>query len=206
MIKAADLKAWVTEARSLCLEHGRAEIGDQKIGQILATAPGGDDGVWPCGPVREVLEDVASQEIAIGMGIAVYNSRGFHRRSEDGADERALAAKYHTWSRQLAALYPAFLSADGLDPADRPGLLAGRSWPDPPPHRNRELSCGSTMSTLIFLPPPGMSAGPGTAASQDPGRRELRKPNAFSGCSGAGGKHATLPIKTLVTEPGRVNR
>jgi hypothetical protein len=64
-IKATDLKAWVTEARSLCLEHGRVEIGDQKIGQILAAAPVGDDGIWPCGPVREVLEDVASPEIAI---------------------------------------------------------------------------------------------------------------------------------------------
>jgi hypothetical protein len=78
-ISAADLRAWVTEARSLCLEHGRAEIGDQKIGQILAAAPVGDDGIWPCAAVREVLEDVASPEIAIGMAIAVYNSRGLHR-------------------------------------------------------------------------------------------------------------------------------
>jgi hypothetical protein len=105
-IKTVDLKAWVMEARALCSEHGRADIGDQKIGQILAAAPVGADGVWPCEPVREALEDVASQEIAIGMGIAVYNSRGFHRRSEDGADERALASKYRAWSRQLAFEYP----------------------------------------------------------------------------------------------------
>jgi hypothetical protein len=105
-IRVADLKAWVIEARSLCLEHGRAVIGDQKIGQILAAAPVGDDGIWPCAAVREVLEDVASLEIAIGMGIAVYNSRGFHARSEDGADERALASKYRTWSHQLAFEYP----------------------------------------------------------------------------------------------------
>ena len=30
-ISTADLKAWVTEACSLCREYGRAEIGDQKI-------------------------------------------------------------------------------------------------------------------------------------------------------------------------------
>ena len=94
------------EARLLCLEHGRAEIGDQKIGQILAAAPVGDDGIWPCAAVREVLEDVASPEIAIGMGVAVYNSRGVHSRSEGGADERALASKYRTWSRQLVFEYP----------------------------------------------------------------------------------------------------
>jgi addiction module HigA family antidote len=105
-ISATDLKTWVTEARSFCSEHGRAEIGDEKIGQILAAAPVGSDGVWPCEPVREVLEDVASPSIATGMGIAVYNSRGMHRLSEDAADERALASKYRTWSRKLAFEYP----------------------------------------------------------------------------------------------------
>jgi hypothetical protein len=44
MIKAADLKAWLIEVRSLCLEYGRAKIGDQQIGRILAAAPVGDDG------------------------------------------------------------------------------------------------------------------------------------------------------------------
>jgi hypothetical protein len=105
-INAADLKTWVTEARSLCLEHGRAAIGDQKIGQILAAAPVGDDGIGPCKPVREVLEDIASPEIALGMGVAVYNSRGMHYLCEDGAEDRALALKYRTWSRQLAFEYP----------------------------------------------------------------------------------------------------
>jgi hypothetical protein len=105
-LNAADLKAWVTEARSLCREYGRAEIGDERIGQILAAAPAGDDGIWPCQPVREVLEDIASPEMALGIGVAVYNSRGVHFRDEDGAEDRALALKYRTWSRQLAFEYP----------------------------------------------------------------------------------------------------
>jgi hypothetical protein len=52
--------------------------------------------------VREVLEDIASPEIATGLGVAVYNPRGMHARSEDGAGERALAAKYRAWARKLA--------------------------------------------------------------------------------------------------------
>ena len=68
----------IRETRSLCREYGRAEIGDQKIGQILSAAPVGDDGIWPCAAVREVLEDVASPEIARGIGVGVYNARGFH--------------------------------------------------------------------------------------------------------------------------------
>ncbi len=105
-IKAANLKAWMIEVRALCLEYGRAKVGDQKIGQILAAAPVGDDGVWPCVPVREVLEEIGSPDIATGMGIGVYNARGVCVRGEGGAQERELAAKYHTWSQQLAFEYP----------------------------------------------------------------------------------------------------
>ena len=75
-INTADLKAWVIEARALWVECGRADIGDEKIGQILAAAPAGADGVWPYEPVREALEDAASPEIAIGMAVAVYSASG----------------------------------------------------------------------------------------------------------------------------------
>ncbi len=105
-INAADIKTWVTETRALCLELGRAAIGDQKIGQVLSAAPVGADGVWPCEPVRDVLEDVASREIAIGMGVAVYNARGMHGIWEEAADERDLAAKYRAWARKLAFGHP----------------------------------------------------------------------------------------------------
>src|SRR5262249_53750762 len=105
-IQAGDLKAWVTEARSVCFQAVRgADIGDEKIGQILAAAPVGADGIWPCEPVREVLEDVASPEIAVGVAIGKYNDRGMHR-STQGADERVLASEYRTWARQLAFEYP----------------------------------------------------------------------------------------------------
>jgi len=105
-INAADLKTWVTEARALCLELGRTAIGDQMIGQVLSVAPVGADGVWPCEPLRDVLEDIASREIAAGMGIAVYNARGIHRIEENAGDERELAAKYRAWARKLGFAHP----------------------------------------------------------------------------------------------------
>ncbi len=105
-IKASELKAWLSEARSLCSKHGRTKIGDQKIGQILAAAPVGGDGVWPCEAVREALEQIGSEDIAVGMGIGVYNSRGVHWCGEGGNQERKLAELYRTWSRQLAFEYP----------------------------------------------------------------------------------------------------
>ena len=105
-IKASGLKAWLAEVRSLCSKYGRAEIGDHKIGEILAAAPVGDDGVWPCAAVREALEEIGSEDIAEGMRIGVYNSRGVHWRGEGGNQERELAEKYRNWSRQLAFEYP----------------------------------------------------------------------------------------------------
>jgi hypothetical protein len=105
-IQPSKLEAWLAGVRSLCSKYGRAEIGDQKIGQILAAAPEGDDGVWPCAAVREALEEIGSEDIAIGMGIGVYNSRGAHWRGEGGNQERKLAERYRNWSRQLAFEYP----------------------------------------------------------------------------------------------------
>jgi hypothetical protein len=106
VIKDPDLRTWVTETRALCRELGRADIGDQKIGQVLSEAPAGADGIWPCEPVRHVLEDVASREIGIGIGVAVCNARGMHHVKDDAADERALAEKYRAWSRKLAFGHP----------------------------------------------------------------------------------------------------
>lgn len=100
------LREWVTEVRSLCAQNARVEIGDQRTGQILAAAPQGDDGIWPCKPVRDVLEEIASPQIAIGMRVAVYNSRGAHARGEGGDQEREIAERFRSWARQLAFEYP----------------------------------------------------------------------------------------------------
>jgi plasmid maintenance system antidote protein VapI len=102
------LRAWVLEARALCAEQGRAEIGDQMIGQILAEAPEGKDGIRPCEPVREVMEEIGSEEIARGFTVAVRNSRGVWSRSldEGGEQERALAEKFRQSSQQIAFDYP----------------------------------------------------------------------------------------------------
>lgn len=100
------LSAWLTEARRLCAHHGRAEMGDQCIGQLLSRAPAEQTGLWPCLPVCEAMERAASPEIAKGFTVGVYNTRGAHWRGEGGAQERELAAKYRRWAQQLAFDYP----------------------------------------------------------------------------------------------------
>jgi addiction module HigA family antidote len=105
-IDEKDLNGWLKEARALCAKYGRVEIGDQMIGQLLSSAPVGTDGAWPSEEVRKVLEENGTRDIATGVQLGVYNSRGVHFRGDGGGEERALAQKYRNWSRALAFQYP----------------------------------------------------------------------------------------------------
>ena len=102
------LNRWVTEARRLCAEHGRAGIGDERIGQLLSRAPSEEDGSWPCRPVCDVLDRAASQDVARGFRVGVYNARGVVTRGVDdgGVQERELSARYRAWAERLAFDYP----------------------------------------------------------------------------------------------------
>jgi len=61
-------------------------------------AKSGTDGIWPNEAVRDVLEEVSTKEIAVGMSIGLYNSRGVQWRGPGGQQERDLAAQYRDWS------------------------------------------------------------------------------------------------------------
>ena len=100
-INEKDLRTWVKETQSLCAKYGRAKIGDQYIGQIFSASAVGDDGLWPCLAVRNVMEECGNEDIASGVHMGVYNSRGVHARGEGGGPERALAEKYRNWARKL---------------------------------------------------------------------------------------------------------
>jgi addiction module HigA family antidote len=105
-IDATALAAWLAEVRRLCREFGRADIGDHCLGQLLAKAPEGENGIWPCEAVCEAMEGIASPEIGRGFYIGVHNSRGVHWRGEGGEQERELAAKYRVWAERLHFDYP----------------------------------------------------------------------------------------------------
>ena len=74
-----------------CLpRQGRAAIGDQMIGQVLAHAPADEDGTWPCLPVRELIEFTRSKDLEVGIQTGVYNMRGVTTRSPtDGGTKNA---------------------------------------------------------------------------------------------------------------------
>ncbi len=105
-LKADRLSKWIATVRQGCAELSRSEIGDECIGKLLANAPIGEDGVWPCEVVRQAIEDIESEPLMRGMQIGVYNSRGVHWRGEGGNQERELADKYRKWAQALQVSHP----------------------------------------------------------------------------------------------------
>ena len=105
------LAKWISEVRILCKQHAREAIGDQMIGQLLSRCPKGEDGIWPCKPIRDVIEDIASDELGKGMLIGIYKPGNASFNMATGSEERNLASKCRDWSRQVAIEYP---YVDGL--------------------------------------------------------------------------------------------
>jgi len=62
--------------------------------------------MWPCEPVRQVIEQIQSKDISRGMTVARYNARGAHFRGEGGAQERGLANTYRRWAAALELSHP----------------------------------------------------------------------------------------------------
>ena len=102
------LTIWVNEARRLCIDRGRGEIGDDMIGQLLSKAPAGEDGIWPCEPVRELLEQINSQNMGNGFTVGTRNRRGFTSRGvfDGGTQERTLSGEYRRQANDIAAQWP----------------------------------------------------------------------------------------------------
>jgi hypothetical protein len=114
LIDAAALEDWVQQARKLLAQSGRGDIGDQRIGQVLATSLRQPDEPRPPRAVREVIEVCRSRHLETGLEVGVYNHRGVTVRSphDGGEQERGLAERYlrdaetmrFDWPRTAATL------------------------------------------------------------------------------------------------------
>lgn len=105
-LDALRLSKWIATVRKMAAELDRTEIADVSIGKLLANAPAGEDGVWPCKPVRDVMEELQLEDMMHGAHTGLYNSRGVHWRGEGGDQERGLAEKYRGWARALQISHP----------------------------------------------------------------------------------------------------
>lgn len=107
VIDSEKFREWINTAQKLCEENEMKDIGDETIGKILAYAPVGSDGLHPCEPVRELLEE-NNQNILTGFEVGVLNSRGVTTRSltDGGEQERELVEKYNNLATKLSGEWP----------------------------------------------------------------------------------------------------
>jgi Helix-turn-helix domain len=103
-----DLDRWVRQARLAFADIGRADIGDEQIGQVLAASPTGTDGMWPAEPIRDLIETIGSQSIEVGLHVGKVNLWGVTWRDpyEGGKQEHVLADRYREWAKLTASDWP----------------------------------------------------------------------------------------------------
>lgn len=105
-LRSDRLASWIAIVRQSCFALSRIEIADDCIGKLLSHAPVGKDGVWPCEPVRDVMEEIQSENMLDGARVELYNSVGLQLRGEGGNQERVLADKYRKWGQALQFSHP----------------------------------------------------------------------------------------------------
>lgn len=107
-LDARSLINWISNVRTGCTELARSAVGDIKIGNLLAKAPVGSDGIWPIEAVRDAIEATYSDDLARGVHTGLFNSRGVVSRAwnEGGEQERELAARYQNWAHGLEFSHP----------------------------------------------------------------------------------------------------
>lgn len=106
VLKKENLAKWVNEVRKLAAELDRLAVCDSCLGKLFSSAPADADGNWPCEPVRDVMEELQSEEISQGAHTGLYNARGVHCRGEGGTLERDLADKYRKWAEAIQFSHP----------------------------------------------------------------------------------------------------
>ncbi len=105
-INTQELGMWIREVRALCKKHGRSEIGDNKIGQLLAKEISDDCGGLP-DSIASVFDACGSESMADGFWAGAHNLRGFYMKSRRGGyQEHELAKKYRNYAENVAYLYP----------------------------------------------------------------------------------------------------
>lgn len=95
---------FIDTARQLCLDADRLDVCDSTLGQILAHASPDEDDIWPCKPVRDVLDRPELEKMRNGFQLGARNKRGMTTRAcnEGGGQERTLADFYRHQAQALA--------------------------------------------------------------------------------------------------------
>jgi hypothetical protein len=101
-------REWFNRSYELLEESGLLDIGVSQIGHVLRYGPSGSEDEWPIIPIRNLIEELANEDLEEGLRVEIYNSRGMttHGVIEGGQQERDLATKYRRFAKSAAASWP----------------------------------------------------------------------------------------------------
>ena len=106
IIDGGKLLRWIEVARARLAELDRIGAGDKQIGAMLGRISlEGKNGIWPTEAIRNVLEEVKSEDMMTGILIGECNMRG--ARIVSGWQEQLDSAeKYETEAQQMDNKWP----------------------------------------------------------------------------------------------------
>ena len=95
------MRRWVIDVRELAARVDRSTMADLQIGELLAYSPFDADGAWPHRAVRDLLEELRSDDIQRGIVTEQLNKRGAYWKAmfEGGVQERGLAETARGWAK-----------------------------------------------------------------------------------------------------------
>lgn len=108
LVDRGELFAWFEAGKSEAAKAHRTKHFMEEFGRLLANSPSGSDNLFPCEPVRDLIESEANQDLETGIYIGILNLRGAYSRDpESGGDqERALAEQYERMADGLHSSWP----------------------------------------------------------------------------------------------------
>ena len=106
-LDGAALRRWVTEAFVLLEEADRLRVGQVRIGQVLASSPPDSDERWPGLEVRNLLEELQSDQVEEGLANGIIGTRWTTRGPDEGGrQEWELVDKYRQQAEQFTDEWP----------------------------------------------------------------------------------------------------
>ena len=107
-VDSEQLGKWIQKARLLTAQNHRSAIGDIKIGEMLSASQCDADGSWPLIAIRDIIEQLRSDDLERGLEVGAYNRRGVTTRGmRDGGElERNEAERYRDYARKAAIEWP----------------------------------------------------------------------------------------------------
>ncbi len=97
------IRSWVLKARAILQAERRLAVGDRALGQTFSGSPSGDDSAWPHPAIRDLIEELQSDDFDQGLVIGLLNSEGVVCRDPNagGRRERNVAKQYERYAQTV---------------------------------------------------------------------------------------------------------